>query len=127
MDVNQTAFNQAINFPTAAWTPAILNVLKTEGFGFTLGRDAGWGGDGDRRFARVSGGAAEPSGGDRGSDDAVAEGGAERGGAGVRERGAVRAGSVLFDRVWAAAAGGVEEEFADGAVGSVAEGGSGEV
>jgi hypothetical protein len=38
VDVNQTAFNQAINFPAAAWTPAILNVLKTEGFGFTLGR-----------------------------------------------------------------------------------------
>jgi hypothetical protein len=39
VDVNQTAFNQVINYPTAAWTPAILNVLKTEGFGFTLGRD----------------------------------------------------------------------------------------
>ncbi len=39
VDVNQTAFNQAINYPAAAWTPAILNVLKTEGFGFTLGRD----------------------------------------------------------------------------------------
>ena len=38
VDVNQTAFNQAINYPTAAWTPSILNVLKTEGFGFTLGR-----------------------------------------------------------------------------------------
>jgi hypothetical protein len=39
VDVNQTAFNQAINYPAAAWTPAILNVLKTEAFGFTLGRD----------------------------------------------------------------------------------------
>jgi hypothetical protein len=39
VDVNSTAFNQAINYPAAAWTPAILNVLKTEGFGFTLGRD----------------------------------------------------------------------------------------
>jgi len=38
VDVNQTAFNQAINYPTAAWTPSILNVLKTEAFGFTLGR-----------------------------------------------------------------------------------------
>ena len=38
-DVNQTAFNQAINFPAAAWTPAALTVLKTEGFGFTLGRN----------------------------------------------------------------------------------------
>jgi hypothetical protein len=39
LDVNHTAFNQLINFPTAAWTPAILNVLKTEALGFTLGRD----------------------------------------------------------------------------------------
>src|SRR5580704_409998 len=39
VDVNQSAFNQLINYPAAAWTPAILNVLKTEGFGFTLGRD----------------------------------------------------------------------------------------
>jgi hypothetical protein len=39
VDVNQTTFNQPINYPAAAWTPAILNVLKTEGFGFTLGRD----------------------------------------------------------------------------------------
>jgi hypothetical protein len=39
VDVNQTTFNQAINYPTAAWTPAILNVLKTEGLGFTLARD----------------------------------------------------------------------------------------
>jgi hypothetical protein len=39
VDVNQTTFNQAINYPASAWTPAILNVLKTEGLGFTLGRD----------------------------------------------------------------------------------------
>ena len=38
-DVNDTTFNQAINFPVGAWTPSILNVLKTEGFGDTLGRD----------------------------------------------------------------------------------------
>jgi hypothetical protein len=38
VDVNQTTFNQAINYPAPAWTPAILNVLKTEGFGFTQGR-----------------------------------------------------------------------------------------
>jgi hypothetical protein len=38
-DVNQTAFNQAINYPAAAWTPAALTCLKTEAFGFTLGRD----------------------------------------------------------------------------------------
>jgi hypothetical protein len=38
-DVNQTVFNHAINFPAAAWTPSALTVLKTEGFGFTLGRN----------------------------------------------------------------------------------------
>jgi len=38
-DTNSTAFNQAINFPTGAWTPSALAVLKTEDFGFTLGRD----------------------------------------------------------------------------------------
>ena len=39
IDVNQTAFNRAINYPAGAWTPAALTVLKTEAFGFTLGRD----------------------------------------------------------------------------------------
>lgn len=38
-DVNQTAFNKAINYPAAAWTPAVLTCLKTEAFGFTLGRN----------------------------------------------------------------------------------------
>ena len=38
-DVNQTAFNQAINYAAAAWTPSALTCLKTECFGFTLGRD----------------------------------------------------------------------------------------
>jgi hypothetical protein len=38
-DTNDTAFNQAINYPTSAWTPSILAVLKTEDFGFTLSRD----------------------------------------------------------------------------------------
>ena len=42
-DVNQTAFNRAINYP-AAWTPAALTSLKTEAFGFTYGRnlDSSW-------------------------------------------------------------------------------------
>ena len=63
-DVNQTAFNQAINFPAAAWTPSTLTVLKTEAFGFTLGRNLDES-EGDARFGtRVSGGSAEPSGGD---------------------------------------------------------------
>ena len=38
-DVNQTTFNQAINYPKQAWTPAALACLKTECFGFTLGRN----------------------------------------------------------------------------------------
>jgi hypothetical protein len=38
-DVNQTPFNLAINFPSSSWTPAALSVLKTENFGFTLGRN----------------------------------------------------------------------------------------
>jgi len=38
-DVNQTAFNREINYPAGAWTPAALTVLKTEAFGFTLGRN----------------------------------------------------------------------------------------
>jgi hypothetical protein len=39
IDVNQTSFNQAINYPQTAWTPSALTCLKTEGIGFTLGRD----------------------------------------------------------------------------------------
>ncbi|MGH9594941.1 MAG: non-contractile tail sheath protein, partial [Bryobacteraceae bacterium] len=38
VDVNQTAFNRAINFPLGSWTAAALTCLKTEGFGFTLQR-----------------------------------------------------------------------------------------
>jgi len=38
-DVNQTAFNHAVNFGSIAWTPANLDSLKTESFGFTLNRD----------------------------------------------------------------------------------------
>jgi hypothetical protein len=43
-DVNQTAFNQTINYPAAAWTPAALTCLKTEAFRFTFGRnlDQSW-------------------------------------------------------------------------------------
>jgi hypothetical protein len=37
-DVNQTAFNQAINYPSV-WTPSTLTELKTESIGFTLGRN----------------------------------------------------------------------------------------
>ncbi len=38
-DTNQTAFDQAINYPVSAWTPSALAVLKTENFGFTLARN----------------------------------------------------------------------------------------
>jgi hypothetical protein len=43
-DVNQTAFNRTINYPAAAWAPALLTCLKTEAFGFTFGRnlDMSW-------------------------------------------------------------------------------------
>jgi len=48
--VNQTAFNRAINFPVHAWTPALLAVLKTECFGFTLERNL----DGSERTMAAS-------------------------------------------------------------------------
>ncbi len=38
-DVNATAFNSAFNFPPSAWMPSALTILKTECFGYTLGRD----------------------------------------------------------------------------------------
>jgi hypothetical protein len=37
-DVNRTALNRAINYP-ADWNPSALTCLKTESFGFTLGRN----------------------------------------------------------------------------------------
>ena len=39
LDVNQSTFNQAINYPASAWTPAALTCLKTESFGFTSARN----------------------------------------------------------------------------------------
>ena len=39
LDVNEGAWNRAVNYPAAAWTPAALDCLKTESFGFTYGRD----------------------------------------------------------------------------------------
>jgi hypothetical protein len=39
LDVNQTTFNRAINYPPSQWTTATLDCLKTEGFGFTLQRN----------------------------------------------------------------------------------------
>jgi len=39
LDVNSTDFNRAINYPAGAWTPAALDCLKTESFGFTSARD----------------------------------------------------------------------------------------
>jgi len=39
IDVNNTPLNKVINYPVSEWTPAILNCLKTESFGYTLSRD----------------------------------------------------------------------------------------
>jgi hypothetical protein len=38
-DVNDTPLNQIINYPESAWTPTILNCLKTESFTYTYDRD----------------------------------------------------------------------------------------
>ena len=38
-DVNNTALNKLINYPSSDWTPANLTCLKTESFGFTGGYD----------------------------------------------------------------------------------------
>jgi hypothetical protein len=39
LDVNETPLNRAVNYPMADWTPATLECLKTESFGYTYGRD----------------------------------------------------------------------------------------
>jgi hypothetical protein len=39
LDVNDTDLNRAINFPAADWTPAALDCLKTESFGYTGSRN----------------------------------------------------------------------------------------
>ncbi len=39
LDVNDTDLNRAINYPVGAWTPAALDCLKTESFGYTGSRD----------------------------------------------------------------------------------------
>jgi hypothetical protein len=39
LDVNETDLNRAINYPSAGWTPQVLDCLKTESFGYTYGRD----------------------------------------------------------------------------------------
>jgi hypothetical protein len=57
LDVNQTAFNQGINFPSTQWTAATLDCLKTEGFGFTLQRNL----DGSEQAMRLSGFPAFPA------------------------------------------------------------------
>lgn len=38
-DVNEGAFNQVINYPTASWTSSTLTCLKTESFTYTLDRN----------------------------------------------------------------------------------------
>jgi hypothetical protein len=39
VDVNDTPFNRAINYPVNYWTPAALDCLKTESFTYTYGRN----------------------------------------------------------------------------------------
>jgi hypothetical protein len=39
IDVNNTPLNRVINYPDSEWTPAILNCLKTESFGYTYARN----------------------------------------------------------------------------------------
>ncbi len=38
-DVNETALNSLVNYPTEHWTPGILDNLKTESFTYTFTRD----------------------------------------------------------------------------------------
>jgi hypothetical protein len=38
-DVNETALNDAANYPVQHWTPAVLRCLKTESFTYTYARD----------------------------------------------------------------------------------------
>lgn len=39
VDVNEPEFNRAVNLPSADWTPAKLDCLKTESFTYTYGRN----------------------------------------------------------------------------------------
>jgi hypothetical protein len=39
LDVNSSALNAAVNLPSTYWTPAALQCLKTESFGFTSARN----------------------------------------------------------------------------------------
>src|SRR5579871_4763086 len=39
IDVNDTPLNRVINYPTSEWTPAKLDGLKTESFGYTFSRN----------------------------------------------------------------------------------------
>jgi hypothetical protein len=39
LDVNDYDLNRAVNYPAADWTPANLDCLKTESFGYTYARD----------------------------------------------------------------------------------------
>jgi hypothetical protein len=37
--VNASALDQVVNFPCSAWTPRVLDCLKTESFSYTFGRN----------------------------------------------------------------------------------------
>jgi hypothetical protein len=39
LDVNETSLNRLVNYPPAEWTPANLDCLKTESFGYTYERN----------------------------------------------------------------------------------------
>jgi hypothetical protein len=39
LDVNESDFNRAVNYPPADWTPSTLDCLKTESFGYTYARN----------------------------------------------------------------------------------------
>jgi len=105
LDANDTEFNRAINYPAGAWTPAALDCLKTENFGFTSARNL----DQCRtsiqfpQNAGVSAPEERAPDRDRRPDRAVAERSGDGAGGGGGIGGAVGARSVVPDRVSAAA------------------------
>ncbi len=113
-DTNDTALMETVNFAAAEWTAANLACLKTENFGFTAARNL------DEAAAAIALPAAKgfpPAQtshlvgiGDYTTPWAEGMGVGHRGGSGIG--GAVRAGPVLPDRVWAA----VTERNGTGAV-----------
>ena len=115
-DVNATAFNSAFNFPVSAWTPSALTILKTECFGYTLGRNLNLA-EASIDFGASLGFAASQRShlvGVGDSTTAWLKEARSRAGQGTGERGAVRAGSVLPDRIRDAAAAELAAKHPDG-------------